>query len=558
MAKNKSEKLKVIPLGGVDGIGRNITVVEYAGDLVIIDCGVSFPEDDMLGIDLVIPDFSYLEQNEEKIRGLLITHGHEDHIGAVPYLLKQFNIPVYGTRLTLGILENKLQEHGLLGAACLHEVAAGDTVKLGCFTAEFVRVNHSIADSVAIALQTPKGMVVHTGDFKIDLTPIDDAPINLHRFAELGKKGVKLLMCDSTNVERAGYTPSERIVGQSFDRIFYNCEKRIVIATFSSNIHRVQQIINASVKYGRKVAITGRSMINVIRAAERLGYMDIPEGTLIELSDMKRYKNDQLTLITTGSQGEPMSALYRMALGEHSLVSLGPGDLVILSSSPIPGNEKLISRIVNELLKRGVSMIRDNAMDVHVSGHACVEELKIMHTLIRPDYFMPVHGEYKHLKSHAELAKELGMAENRIFIPETGKPLEISGKKAQYGQSVAWGQMYVDGYGVGEIGVSVLKERRHLSEDGMVIIAFTVDLQERLLISDIEIVSKGFVYVREQESLMEDVRTLAKKTVLDCFGHGNRDANSIKGKVKDAVASKLYSKTKKKPMVLTVMTDISI
>ncbi len=558
MAKTKSQKLKVIPLGGVDGIGRNITVFEYGEDIVIIDCGVSFPEDDMLGIDLVIPDFSYLEQNEDKIRGLLLTHGHEDHIGAVPYLLKQLNIPVYGTRLTLGILENKLTEHGLMGGSYLHEVEAGNTVKLGCFTAEFIRVNHSIADSVAIALSTPKGMVVHTGDFKIDLTPIDDAPINLHRFAELGKKGVKLLLCDSTNVERAGYTASEKVVGASFDRIFEGCEKRIVIATFSSNIHRIQQIINASVKYGRKVAITGRSMINVMRAAERLGYMDIPEGTLIEPGDMKRYKKEQLTLITTGSQGEPMSALYRMALGEHNMISLGSDDLVILSSSPIPGNEKLISRIVNELLKRGVDMIRDSAVDVHVSGHACAEELKIIHTLVDPDYFMPVHGEYKHLKSHADLAKELGMAEDRIFIPETGHALEISSKKAQYGATVPCGQVYVDGYGVGDVGSSVLKERKHLAEDGMFIVVFSVDLQERMLLSDIEIISKGFVYMREQESLVEDVRALAKKTVLECFGHGNRDANSIKSKVKDAVASKLYSKTKKKPMVLPVLTDISL
>ena len=558
MAKTKSQKLKVIPLGGVDGIGRNITVFEYGEDIVIIDCGVSFPEDDMLGIDLVIPDFSYLEQNEDKIRGLLLTHGHEDHIGAVPYLLKQLNIPVYGTRLTLGILENKLTEHGLMGGSYLHEVEAGNTVKLGCFTAEFIRVNHSIADSVAIALSTPKGMVVHTGDFKIDLTPIDDAPINLHRFAELGNKGVKLLLCDSTNVERAGYTASEKVVGASFDRIFEGCEKRIVIATFSSNIHRIQQIINASVKYGRKVAITGRSMINVMRAAERLGYMDIPEGTLIEPGDMKRYKKEQLTLITTGSQGEPMSALYRMALGEHNMISLGSDDLVILSSSPIPGNEKLISRIVNELLKRGVDMIRDSAVDVHVSGHACAEELKIIHTLVDPDYFMPVHGEYKHLKSHADLAKELGMAEDRIFIPETGHALEISSKKAQYGATVPCGQVYVDGYGVGDVGSSVLKERKHLAEDGMFIVVFSVDLQERMLLSDIEIISKGFVYMREQESLVENVRALAKKTVLECFGHGNRDANSIKSKVKDAVASKLYSKTKKKPMVLPVLTDISL
>lgn len=558
MAKTKGEKLKIIPLGGVDGIGRNITAIEYGNDLIVIDCGVSFPEDDMLGIDLVIPDFAYLEQNADKFKALFLTHGHEDHIGAVPYLLKQLDVPVYGTRLTLGILENKLQEHGLMPVARLNQLKAGESVKIGCFTVEFIRVNHSIADSVAIAVHTPKGTVVHSGDFKIDLTPIDEAPICLHRFAELGKKGVKLFMCDSTNVERTGFTPSERIVGASFDRIFYNCDKRIIIATFSSNIHRIQQIINASVKYGRKVAVTGRSMINVMRAAERLGYMDIPEGTLIELSDMKRYKHEQLTLITTGSQGEPMSALYRMALGEHSQVSLGGDDLVILSASPIPGNEKLISHIVNELLKRGVNMISDGAVDVHVSGHACEEELKILHSLLKPEYFMPVHGEYKHLKRHADLAAELGMERSRIFIPETGKALELSSKKAQYGATVANGQIYIDGNGAADVGNTILKERRHLAEDGMLLIVFAADLSYRTLLSDIEIISKGFVFMREQDSLMEDIRAQVNKTVNECFGHGNRDANSIKGKVKDAVSSKLYNKTKKKPMVIPVLIDVNI
>lgn len=556
--KAKGSKLRVIPLGGVDGIGRNITAVEYGGDLVVIDCGVSFPEDDMLGIDLVIPDFGYLEQNADKFKAIFITHGHEDHIGAVPYLLKQFDVPVYATRLTLGILENKLQEHRLPHTARLEELKAGESVKVGCFTAEFVRVNHSIADSVAIALHTPRGTVVHSGDFKIDLTPIDDAPIDLHRFAELGEKGVKLFLCDSTNVERAGFTPSERVVGASFARIFDNCDKRLVIATFSSNIHRIQQIINESVKHGRKVAITGRSMINVMRAAERLGYMNIPEGTLIELSDMKRYKKEQLTLITTGSQGEPMSALYRMALGEHSQVQLGRDDLVILSASPIPGNEKLISRIVNELLKRGVNMISDGELDVHVSGHACAEELKILHNLLKPEYFMPLHGEYKHLKRHADLAAELGMDESRIFIPEQGKVLEVGQKKAQFGETVQSGQVYVDGNGTGDIGNTVLKERRLLAEDGMLVIVFAADLGYRALLSDVEIISRGFIYMREQDSLMEDVRAQVKKTVNDCLNHGNRDANSIKGKVKDAVSSKLYGKTKKRPMVIPVLIDVSV
>ncbi len=557
-AKARAEKLKIIPLGGVDGIGRNITAIECGDDIVVIDCGVSFPEDDMLGIDLVIPDFAYLEQNAEKFKALFITHGHEDHVGAVPYLLKQFDVPVYATRLTLGILENKLQEHRLPHTARLIELKAGESVTVGCFTAEFVRVNHSIADSVAIALQTPQGTVVHSGDFKIDLTPIDDAPIDLHRFAELGEEGVRLFMCDSTNVERAGFTPSERIVGASFDRIFCNCDERIVIATFSSNIHRIQQIINASVKYGRKVAVTGRSMINVMRAAERLGYMNIPEGTLIELSDMKRYKKEQLTLITTGSQGEPMSALYRMALGEHSQVQLGKGDLVILSASPIPGNEKLISHIVNELLKRGVDMISDDEPDVHVSGHACSEELKILHNLLKPEYFMPVHGEYKHLRRHAELAAMLGMDEANIFIPEQGRALEIEAKKAKFGETVQSGQVYVDGNGTGDVGNAVLKERRLLAEDGMLIIVFAADLGYRALLSEVEIISKGFIFLREQDSLMEDVRAQVKKTVNECFGHGNKDAASIKAKVKEAVSSKLFGKTKKRPMVIPVIVDVSV
>lgn len=558
MAKTKTSKLKIIPLGGVDGIGKNMTVFEYEDDMFAIDCGVSFPEGDMLGVDLVIPDFSYIEANSDKFRGLVLTHGHEDHIGAVPYFLKAVNAPVYGTRLTLGILENKLLEHGLVRSSELYEVSAGQSFKLGCFTVEFIRVNHSIPDAVAVAVHTPRGIVVHTGDFKVDYTPISGEPIDLLRFAELGKKGVKLLLCESTNVERSGYTPSERVVGASFDRIFFNLDKRVVIATFSSNVHRIQQIIDASVKYGRKVAVTGRSMINVISAAERLGYMKIPEGTLIELSDLNRYNPSQITLITTGSQGEPMSALYRMALGEHSSVSLGSNDLVILSSSPIPGNEKLIAKVTNELLKRGVELINDILADVHVSGHACEEELKLMHALTKPDFFMPIHGEYKHLKRHADLAKYLGMDEKRISVPENGKVYELDNKKLCVSGTVPADPVFVDGYGVGEIGSVVLKERKHLSEDGMLMVVAALDMEIGTLLSKIEVISRGFVYMKDSESLIEEVRTLAARTVDECFEKGVMDLNTVRSKVKEAVSSKLYSRTKKRPMVMPILLDIGL
>ena len=474
MPNKKTEKLRVIPLGGVNGIGKNITVFEYGPDMIVVDCGLAFPEDNMLGVDLVIPDMSYIESNKDKLRGLFITHGHEDHIGAVPYFLKKFDVPVYGTRLTLGIIEGKFEEHDISGAD-LVEVKAGQTIKAGAFSVEFIKVNHSIADACALCITTPVGRVVHTGDFKIDLTPLNGEPIDLARFAELGTKGVRLLLCDSTNAERSGYTPTEKIVSSSLDRIFMGNEKRVVVATFSSNIYRVQQIINASAKNGRKVAVTGRSMLNILSAATRLGYMDIPDGLMIDVTDMKRYKPSQLTLITTGSQGEPMSALYRMAFGGHAQISLGPNDLVVLSSSSIPGNEKAISNIINELYKRGVNVLDDNIADVHVSGHACREELKLIHALVKPDNFVPVHGEYRHLVKHAALARELGMPDNRILIPETGRVIELDKRSMRFGQTVPSGQILVDGVDVREVKLADLRDRIGLVPQKGVLFSGTIE-----------------------------------------------------------------------------------
>ena len=426
MVKKEKQKLKIIPLGGVEGIGKNITVFEYGNDIIIVDCGLAFPDEEMFGVDLVLPDMTYLAENKEKIKGLLLTHGHEDHIGAIPYLLKRIQIPVYGTRLTLGILEGKLEEHGILKNSKLTEITAGQTVKLGVFSIEFISVTHSIPDAVALCIESPAGRIIYTGDFKIDHTPVHGEAIDLQRFAVLGSKGVRLLMCDSTNVERPGYTPTEIRLYTSFERYFALKDRRILVATFSSNIHRVQQIINTSAKYGRKVVLNGRSMVNIVNAAIRLGYMDIPEGILIDISEMKRLPPSQVTLITTGSQGEPMSALYRMAFGEHNQIAVGKNDLVILSSSPIPGNEKMIITIINELLKRGVEVVNDAAAEVHVSGHACEEELKLIHALTKPECFIPVHGEYRHLKRHAELAKEMGMKPSNVIIPEAGKVIELT------------------------------------------------------------------------------------------------------------------------------------
>ena len=555
--KEKS-KLRVMSLGGLGEIGKNITVIEYENDIIIVDCGLGFPDEDMLGIDLVIPDITYLEDNADKIRGLVLTHGHEDHIGAIPYILRQINPPIFGTRLTLGILQNKLSEHSLPYKPSLNCVEAGDSIRLGIFSVEFIHVNHSIADACALAIGTPVGMLIHSGDLKIDVTPIDGDMIDLTRFGELGKKGVLLFMCESTNAERAGHSPSERSVGRSLEYIFtLNKDKRIVIATFSSNVHRVQQIIDASVRHSRKVAITGRSMLNIVGAAVELGYMNLPEGALIDINEIKRYKPEEITIITTGSQGEPMSALFRMAAGEHSQITLGANDLVVLSSSPIPGNEKLISRIVNELVNHGVSVLRDSAFEVHVSGHAYRDELKLLTSLIKPKFFMPIHGEYRHLAAAKELAEEVGIPSNRIIISDVGKVIELDRKSAKLNGTVPSGKVLVDGYGVGDVGHIVLNDRRHLSQDGLIVVVASIDRISGMLMAGPEIVSRGFVYVRENEELIDEIREIAAESICRSLDRARRpDRIELKNNLKDDLAKHLYSRTKRKPMILPVIMDV--
>ncbi|MBE6725231.1 MAG: ribonuclease J [Ruminococcaceae bacterium] len=556
MSKKQHSKVRVMMLGGLNEIGKNLAVIEYEDDIVVIDCGIAFPDEDMLGVDLVIPDFTYLEKNADKVRGILVTHGHEDHIGSIPYLLKLVNVPVYATRLTLGILESKLAEHKLLGTAKLVTVAAGDTVKLGCFRAEFIRANHSIADACMIALRTPEGVIFHTGDFKLDVSPIGGEMMDLTRIGEYGREGILLLMCESTNVEKPGFTPSERLVGVSLDHIFMtNTEKRVVIATFSSNVHRVQQIINSSVKFGRKVAVTGRSMLNVVGAAVRLGYMDVPDGALIDITEIGRYPQEMITIITTGSQGEPMSALYRMAFSDHSQVELTPQDLVVLSSHAIPGNEKLVSRIINELYKKGVSVYHDEAV-VHVSGHACQEELKLIHALTKPKFFMPIHGEYHHLMQHKELAEYMGMDPRAVFVMDIGQVLELDRDSARRAGTVPSGRMLVDGYGVGDVGSVVLRDRKHLAQDGLIVVVATVDLDEATIVSGPDLISRGFVYVRESEELMDDVKELVRGVLADMLDSGVTEWTQMKTNVKDALSKYLYQKTKRKPMILPVIMNV--
>ena len=566
MAKNKKQnfqiqkratsKLKVIPLGGLGEVGRNMTAVEYEDDIIVIDCGLGFPDDDMLGIDLVIPDTTYLQKNVEKVRGILLTHGHEDHIGAIPYVLRSLNVPIYGTPLSLGILNYKLIEHGLERTTSLRKVHAGDTVRLGVFCAEFIRVNHSIADSCAIAIATPVGKVLFTGDFKIDLTPISGEPINFARLGELGNEGLLALFCESTNAERPGYTMSEKNVGKSLDNIFRGCDKRIIIATFSSNVHRVQQIIDYSHKYGRKVAITGRSMLNVLSAANELGYMDIPKNTLIDISEVKRFKPEEITVVTTGSQGEPMSALYRMAYAEHDKVQVTNNDLVVISASAIPGNEKLINKIVNELLKRGVTVLNDSIAEVHVSGHGCAEELKLMQVLTRPKFFVPIHGEYKHLKANVDLAHEIGIDSHHTLIPDNGRIIEFTEDSMEMTELIPSGKVLVDGFGVGDVGNIVLRDRRHLGQDGLIVVVASANFDEKILLAGPDIVSRGFVYVREAEELMESVRELAREIIEECFSKDTTDWNDIKNKLKDELTTFLYGKTKRKPMILPVIMNV--
>ena len=557
--RDLSAKVRVISLGGLNEIGKNITVLECGEDIIVIDCGFAFPDEEMLGVDLVLPDFTYLRDNADKVRAIVLTHGHEDHIGGIPYLLREINAPIYGTLLTLGIIKNKLLEHKLPVEAQLRVVEAGETVKLGKnFAVEFIHVNHSIADACALCIDTPVGKIFHTGDFKLDLTPIDGEVMDITRLGELGKEGIELLLCESTNAERPGYTPSERKVGKSLEYIFSTqSDKRIVIATFSSNVHRVQQIIDTSARHGRKVAITGRSMLNIVGAATELGYMNFPEGVLIDISEIKRYKPEQITIITTGSQGEPMSALYRMAFSDHRDVTLGRNDVVILSSSPIPGNEKLVGRIINELSKNGVNVLHDALVSVHVSGHACQEELKLMQALLKPRYFMPVHGEYRHLNANRQLALEMGMEERDIFISDIGKILEISASGARFVGTVPSGKVLVNGNSVGEVGNIVLRDRRHLSQDGLIVVVASVDMQARLLVSGPDVVSRGFVYVREAEGLMDEIKGMAQSSIEDYLDRTRViDRVALKTRVKDDLSKYLYSKTKRRPMVLPIIMNV--
>ena len=558
--KNKNDpggKLRVMCLGGLQEVGKNMTVLEYGNDIIIIDCGLGFPDEDMPGVDLVIPDISYLVANADKVRGILITHGHEDHIGAIPYVLQQINVPIFGTSLSLEIIEGKLEENPPPNDPELYIVEAGDVINLGVFKAEFIHVNHSIADACAIAIRTPVGLVYHSGDFKLDVSPIDGKIMDLTRIGELGREGVALLLCESTNAERPGYTPSERTVGSSLERIFAQYEgRRLIIATFSSNVHRVQQIINASASHGRKVAVLGRSMVNVLGAAAELGYMNLPDGVLIDVSEMKRYKPGEITLITTGSQGEPMSALYRIAFSEHDKVKLSPNDVVVLSSSAIPGNEKLIGRIINALIRSGVKVVNDSVEDVHVSGHACREEIKLLMALLKPKYFMPIHGEYRHLYANKEIAEFMGIPSENIFVAELGRVLELSRRGAGFAGEVNAGKVMVDGAGVGDIGSVVLRDRKHLAEDGLVVVVATVDIDDCMLVSGPDIVSRGFVYVKESEELMRRVKTVAEQSLQRILDKGINDWAHIKGMIRDDLAKFIYKETKRKPMILPVIMDI--
>lgn len=553
---HKNNKVKITPLGGLHEIGKNLTVFEYENDILILDCGLAFPDEDMPGVDMVIPDITYLEKHKNRIRGIVLTHGHEDHIGAIPYVLKQFNVPIYGTKLTLGILKYKLQEHGILNSTKLNVVNPGESFKLGEMKVEYIRSNHSIADAVAVAIHTPAGVILHTGDFKIDTTPIDGSMIDLARIGELGKKGILALMSDSTNAERPGFTMSERTVGKTFDHIFEGCEKRIFVATFASNIHRVQQIINAAVKFGRKVAVSGRSMENVLSAAIELGYMKIPKNTLIDIDEIGRYPKEKLVIITTGSQGEPMAALSRMAFSGHKKANIEEGDLVIISASPIPGNEKAISNVINELLKHGAEVVYEALADVHVSGHACQEELKIILSLANPRYFIPVHGEYKHLYAHKELARTVGIPNKNILLLENGKQVELSYKEAKITATVPAGRVLVDGLGVGDVGNIVLRDRKHLSEDGLIVVVVAIDREGHQVVSGPDIISRGFVYVRESEDLMDEMREIAMDTVNMCLDKNALDWNTIKTKLRNEVGGFILNKTKRKPMILPVIMDV--
>lgn len=549
------QKLQVIPLGGLGEIGKNMTVIRYGDEIILIDAGLMFPEEDMLGIDLVIPDITYLLENREKVKAIVLTHGHEDHIGALPYVLKELSVPVYGTRLTLGILEGRLKENGV-GSSNLHAVNQGDIINIGCFSIGFIRVNHSIPDAVGLSIKTPLGMIVHTGDFKLDYTPIDGKMTDFRRFSDLGNRGVLLMMADSTNAEREGHTPSESTVGAAFDKAFHNARQRIIVATFSSNVHRIQQVIDTACRYKRKVAVLGRSMVNVVNISLELGYINAPEGTIIDIDEINNYAASQVVVITTGSQGEPMSALTRMAMSDHRKVNIVPGDTIIISATPIPGNEKLVSKTVDNLLKLGANVVYGRSEGIHVSGHASREELKLMHNLVRPKFFIPVHGEYRHLVQHARLAQELGMPKENVFIGENGQILEFTREKGAVAGKVTAGIVLVDGLGVGDVGNIVLRDRRQLSQDGIIIVVTTMNKETGQVLAGPDIVSRGFVYVRESEELMGGASERVEQALAHCENEKITDWATIKSAVREALGRYLFEKTRRRPMIIPIIQEI--
>ena len=551
-----AEKLKIISLGGLNEIGKNMTVYEYGGDMIVVDVGMGFPDDDMYGIDVVIPDFTYLIKNKEKIRGIFLTHGHEDHIGSIPYLLRSINAPIYATRMTAGLVKLKLEEHRLLDKTKLITCEAGEVVKAGRFSVEFIHVNHSIADAVAFAIKTPVGMCVHTGDFKIDSTPIQGGMIDLARLGELGKAGVLALLCDSTNVERPGYTKSERCVGTSFDALFRGCDQRIIVTTFASNVDRIQQIISVAAKYGRKVAVTGRSMENAMKVSTELGYMNVPEGTLVDVNHIKSLPKDKICIVTTGSQGETMSALTRMAFSTHRQVDIQAGDRIIISASAIPGNENAIGNVINELYRKGAEVVNERTGQLHVSGHACQDELKIIHALVKPKFFIPLHGEQRHLKIHAKLAQEMGMHPNHILISDIGKVMEFTPNSAKINGTGPAGRVFVDGYGGGDVGSVVLRDRKHLAEDGMIVVVTSMSGEDGSVVSGPDIITRGFVYVKESEELMEELRRVAVEALERCHRSNTTDWATIKGEIKNDLSGFLYKKTKRNPMILPVIMEV--
>ena len=551
-----AEKLKIISLGGLNEIGKNLTVYEYGNDIVVVDCGMGFPDDDMYGIDVVIPDVSYLIKNQNKIRGIFITHGHEDHIGALPYVLRSINAPIYATRMSAGLIGLKLEEHRLLDKVQLYTCEAGDTVKAGKFSVEFIHVNHSIADAVAFAVKCPVGTCIHTGDFKIDATPIQGGMIDLARLGELGNEGVLALLADSTNVERPGYTRTERSVGAAFDGLFKGCEERIIVTTFASNVDRIQQIIDVAARYGRRVAVTGRSMENAMKVSTELGYMNIPDGVLMDLNHIKNLPPEKVCIITTGSQGETMSALARMAFGTHRQIDVMPGDRIIISASAIPGNEQSIGNVINELYRKGAEVVNERELTLHVSGHACQEELKIVHALVKPRFFIPVHGEQRMLQTHSKLAQQMGMHPNDILISDIGKVMELTRDSAKITGSVTAGQVFVDGYGVGDVGSVVLRDRRHLAQDGMIVVVLALSGEDGGLVSGPDIITRGFVYVKESEGLMEELRQVALEAVLSIDDRYANDWSAIKATIKNDLSNYLYKKTKRSPMILPVIMEV--